>query len=343
VRSLLAGRSGRIRLLLLAAVAVASVAGVVVVAGVLDDRLPPGTGDTVATSRPMPSQGPTASATMPAASATTPAASARPSVTLLAVGDIAECASDGDERTGALAASLPGTIATLGDTAYRRGTQRELEECFGASWGPVRDRIAWAVSGNHDYMTDDGAPFRAYMGEAAVRDGRTYFSDALGPWHVVVLDTNCDQVEGGCGPDSPQVAWLRGDLAASTARCTVALYHQPRWSSGYHGDSGKVATVWETLADAGVDLVLNGHEHDYERFAPLDGAGAADPAGMTEIVVGTGGGDLRGFRSPPAPGSLVRKSSLFGLLEVTLEDGAWASRFVDTDGNVIDAASGSCD
>jgi alkaline phosphatase len=325
-RSLGAGRSGRLRLLALAVGAVVVVVLVIIITGVAQDRMAPGTGDTAGT--PAPDAGPSS---LPGTA-----------VRLVAVGDVAECASDGDERTGALAASLPGTIAILGDTAYDRGTRTELAQCFGASWGPVKDRIAWAVSGNHDYMTDDGAPLREYMGAAAVRDGRTYFADALGPWHVVVLDTNCDKVDGGCGPDSPQVAWLRDDLAASGARCTVALYHHPRWSSGYHGDTRSADAIWRTLADGGVDLVLNGHEHDYERFAPLDASGAEDPSGVVEIVAGTGGGDLRGFRSPPAPGSLVRKSSVFGLVEAMLADGSWSIRFVDADGQVVDRATGTC-
>jgi hypothetical protein len=326
VRSLAAGRAGRLRLLVLAAVVAVVAVMVVAISGVVEDRQAPGTGDTTGT--PAPDTSP---------SSPSPAAEI-----LVAVGDIAECASDGDERTGALAASLPGTIATLGDTAYDRGTRKELEECFGASWGPVKDRIAWAVSGNHDYMTDDGAPLREYLGAAAIRDGRTYFADVLGSWQILVLDTNCDKVAGGCGPDSPQVAWLRDTLAAGDARCTVALYHHPRWSSGYHGETRSADAIWRTLAEGGVDLVLNGHEHDYERFAPLDASGVEAPAGIAEIVVGTGGGDLRGFRTPPATGSVVRKSTLFGVVEATLADGSWAIRFLDVDGQVVDRASGTC-
>jgi hypothetical protein len=323
---LASGRAGRLRLLGLAVLVAVSVVTVIAITGALEDRQPPGTGDTPGT--PLPGAD---STLLPG-----------PAAVLLAVGDIAECESDGDERTGALAASLRGTIATLGDTAYDRGTRRELETCFGPSWGPVKERIAWAAHGNHDYMTDDGAPLREYLGLAAVRGGRTYFSDSLGSWHVVVLDSNCGKVEGGCGPDSPQVAWLQADLAASDARCTIALFHHPRWSSGYHGDTDSIDAVWQALVEGGVDVVLNGHEHDYERFVPLDASGAPDPGGITQVVVGTGGGNLRGFRSPPADGSVVRRSTLFGLVEAVLGDGAWAIRFVAADGSTIDEADGAC-
>ncbi len=326
VRSLAAGRAGRLRLLVLAAVVALVVVMLVVISGVVEDRQAPGTGDTTGTAAPD----------------TGPSFPPSPAEILIAVGDIAECGSNGDERTGALAASLQGTIATLGDTAYDRGTRSELAECFGASWGPVKDRIAWAVSGNHDYMTEDGAPLREYMGAAAVREGRTYFADELGSWQVLVLDTNCDKVAGGCGPDSPQVAWLRDTLAATDAWCTVALYHHPRWSSGFHGETRSADAIWRTLAEGGVDLVLNGHEHDYERFAPLDAYGAEDPSGIVEIVAGTGGGDLRGFRTPPATGSVVRRSTLFGVVEATLADGSWAIRFLDVEGQDVDRASGTC-
>jgi hypothetical protein len=279
------------------------------------------------------------------ASASPAASSASPPPTgeiLLAVGDIARCDSDGDEKTGALAASLPGTIATLGDTAYESGTSKQLDTCFGTSWGPVKDRIAWAITGNHDDMTDKGAPLQSYMGTAAVRDGKTYFSDTLGTWHVVVLDANCGVVAGGCGAESPQVQWLRQDLAANQSACTVALYHQPRWSSGYHGNAKDLDAIWTTLVDGGVDLALNGHEHDYERFAPLNAAGAVDEAGgLTEIIVGTGGGKLRGFRAPRT-GSVVRRSTVYGILETVLGNGSWTFRFLDTDGNVVDEGTGTC-
>ncbi len=186
------------------------------------------------------------------------------------------------------------------------GTTQQLEECFGGSWGGVKDRIRFAVTGNHDIHTDGGEPLQAYMGSAAARDGRTWFSEDLGTWHVVVLDSNCGFLGDLCGSESDQVRWLREDLAASGARCTLALMHQPRFSSGQHGDSQAVRSFWDELYAADAELVLGGHDHDYERFAPQAPDGTPDEArGVVEIVVGTGGADLEGFKEA-RPNSLVR-------------------------------------
>jgi hypothetical protein len=273
-----------------------------------------------------------------------PLSSAEPGavVTLLAAGDIGRCDSAADDATGALAASLRGVVATLGDTAYEDGSTQELEECFGGSWGGARDRVRFAVTGNHDLHTDDGEPLRAYMGSAASRDGRTWFSDDLGAWHVVVLDGNCGWLGDLCGSASDQARWLRDDLAASGARCTLALVHQPRFSSGQHGDSLAVRTLWDELYAADAELVLSGHDHDYERFGPQAPDGTSDDArGLVQFVVGTGGAGLEGFRAPK-PNSLVRIDDLHGLLELTLGADSWTFRFVDTAGVTRDSGGGRC-
>lgn len=263
-------------------------------------------------------------------------------VDMVAVGDIGRCDSTADDDTGRLAATLPGVIALLGDTAYPSGTMAELEQCFGASWGLLKDRVRFAVSGNHDDMTDRGLPLQRYLGAAAVRSGHTYFSEDLGAWHVVVLDANCGLVIGGCGPDSPQVRWLRDDLARSPARCTLALWHQPRWSSGDHGSSTDSGAFWDALSAAGADLVLNGHDHDYERFLPQDPPGTPDAtSGITELVVGTGGGTLRPFGHILAT-SVARTSETFGVLALTLRPGGWSSRFVAASGTFTDGGDGTC-
>lgn len=287
------------------------------------------------------SAGPTGSASAsPAASDA--AASDGGAVVLLAVGDVGRCDATGDDETGALAASLPGTVAILGDTAYESGSAAELERCFGESWGAVEDRIRYAAMGNHDMKTDDGAPLEAYLGDAVSRDGRTWFSDELGDWHVVILDSNCGFLQGACSSGSDQVRWLREDLAASDARCTLALWHHPRFSSGYHGNSGSVRALWEALHEARAELVLNGHEHDYERFAPQDAGGAADPTGgITEIIAGTGGGDLKPFERT-ASNSLVRIADTYGILELRLRRSGWSYRFLATDGRVLDQGDGTC-
>ena len=286
---------------------------------------------------PPVSTAPTAPVGPPASSAAGAAA-----VTLIAAGDIGRCDSTADDATGALAASLPGIVATLGDTAYPDGTTQQLEECFGGSWGGAKDRIRFAVTGNHDVHTDDGAPLQAYMGSAAARDGRTWFSDDLGAWHIVVLDGNCGFFGDSCASESEQVRWLREDLAASGARCTLALMHQPRFSSGDHGDDRALGAIWDALYAADAELVLAGHDHDYERFAPQAPDGTLDEArGIVQVVVGTGGADLEAFRGS-RPNSLVAINDAHGVLELTLDADSWSFRFVDVAGVARDAGEGSC-
>ncbi len=231
---------------------------------------------------------------------------------------------------------------TLGDNAYDAGSPAEFRACYDPTWGRFRDRTAFPVPGNHDYGVAGAAGYRAYFGTAAAPDGTTWYSRDVGTWHVVVLDANCDQPDVGCGPDSAQVRWLRRDLAASHARCTLALWHQPRFSSGEHGDDEATGPFWDALYAAGADLVLNGHDHDYERFAPQDPDGHADDArGLTEIVVGTGGGELRGF-AELVPNSVARSHGVFGVIDLTLAPDGWSSRFHATDGSFSDDAHGAC-
>jgi hypothetical protein len=306
-----------------------------------------GCGGEVTPASPSPSVGVDAGrATLPPAISPEPSAPAGPvtssAVTLIAAGDIGRCDSTADDATGALVEGLPGVVATLGDTAYEDGTRQELEECFGGAWGGVKDRIRFAVTGNHDLHTDGGEPLREYMGSAAARDGRTWFSDDLGAWHVVVLDSNCGFFGDLCGGESDQVRWLRDDLAASSAGCTLALMHQPRFSSGQHGDSQAVRSFWDELHAAGAELVLGGHDHDYERFAPQAPDGTLDEArGLVQFVVGTGGTDLEGFRQA-RPNSLVRIDDAHGVLELTLDADSWSARFIDIAGVTRDSGGGEC-
>ncbi len=286
---------------------------------------------------PGPSTAPTAPAGSFAGSGTDAA-----SVSVIAAGDIGRCDSAADDATGALAASLPGIVATLGDTAYPDGTTQQLEECFGGSWGGVKDRIRFAVTGNHDIHTDGGAPLQAYMGSAAVRDGHTWFSEDLGAWHIVVLDGNCGLLGDLCGSESDQARWLHEDLARNDAPCTLALMHQPKFSSGQHGDDGAIGSFWDELYAAGAELVLAGHDHDYERFAPQAPDGTPDQArGVVEIIVGTGGADLEAFKQA-RPNSLVAINDAHGVLDLTLGDRSWSFRFVDVAGVVRDSGEGSC-
>jgi alkaline phosphatase len=277
----------------------------------------------------------------------TPSAAGSPTpipaeVTLLGAGDIARCDGTGDEATAEMVAARDGIVFTLGDNAYENGSDADYRDCFAPSWGRFKDRIELPVAGNHDYGTQSAAGYRDYFGDRAVRDGTTWYSEDIGSWHVVVLDSTCDAVEGGCGADSPQVQWLREDLAASRAACTLALFHHPRFSSGEHGSDTEVAPFWDALYEAGADLVLNGHEHDYERFAPQDPQGRPDDArGITQLIVGTGGTPLRNFHDPIA-NSQVRASVSHGIVELRLRQTGWSWQFDATDGAFKDAGSGRC-
>ena len=183
------------------------------------------------------------------------------------------------------------------------------------------------MPGNHEYETRDAAGYKEYFGERPSGDGATL---VLGRPRVVARRRprlDLQPRRGGCGPDSPQVAWLRDDLAASDARCTLALFHHPRFSSGEHGSDDDVAPFWDVLYAAGADLVLNGHDHDYERFAPQDPAGNADDErGIMQLIVGTGGAEPREFEDP-VPNSRVRSSPPTASSSSALDQAGWRWQF----------------
>ena len=248
--------------------------------------------------------------------------------TLIAVGDIASCSSKGDEQTAALASKLPGTIAVLGDIAYPNGSPDDFRNCFDPSWGPLVPRIKAAL-GNHEYNTGTAAAAIARF--RLPRNG--WYSYALGSWHVVVLNGNCSFV-GGCGVGSPQWRWLEADLAAHPAACTLAYWHQPRYSSGLHGSDAAYQPFWDLLSRAKADLVLSGHDHDYERFAPV--------RGIRELVVGTGGAQLYPILFT-RPGSVVHTSATHGVLRLTLSQASYSWRFLPVaGGRFTDAGSAAC-
>jgi acid phosphatase type 7 len=280
-----------------------------------------------------------ASATAPATAS--PAAGQR-STTLLAAGDIASCTSDGDEQTAALLDSLPGTVLTLGDTVYDDGSADEFERCYLPSWGRFRHRT-YPAPGNHDYQTFEAMGYYGFFGPRAGQPGKGWYSFDRGRWHLIALNSNCEVV-GGCQPGSEQERWLRGDLAAHPARCTLAFWHHPRFSSGTtHGSDPAVGGLWLALYEAGADVVLVGHEHNYERFAPLDPLGGVDPArGVREFVVGTGGKSHYPFGSP-LPGSEARNSDSFGVLQLQLRRTGYSWRFLPAQGGSFqDSGSASC-
>jgi hypothetical protein len=249
-----------------------------------------------------------------------------PARTLVAAGDIASCRSSGDEQTAALVARTPGTVAALGDIVYEAGTTAEFRDCY--SWRRFRGRTRAAL-GNHEYGSAGARPAKAYFG----LPDRGYYSYELGAWHVVVLNSNCGPA-GGCQDGSPQQRWLAADLARSSARCTLGYWHHPRFSSGLHGSDETMAALWRTLARARADVVLAGHDHHYERFAPIDG--------IRSFVVGTGG------RSHYPVLWRVRRSEVvndttFGVLRLSLRADGYDWRFLPVAGSSFsDRGSGTC-
>jgi hypothetical protein len=257
-------------------------------------------------------------------------------------GDIADCTATQDSATAAIVARTPGTVFTLGDNSYPHGSASDFASCYGPTWGVVKDRTR-PVVGNHDYDTTNAAPYYAYFGAAAGDPAKGWYSYDIGTgWHVVVLNSNCAFV-GGCAAGSPQHQWLLADLAASTRPCTVAMWHHPRYSSGVYGPDGSTAAFWQALYEDGAELVLNGHEHDYERFAMQDPQGRLDPTyGLRQFVVGTGGSALRTFGTV-APHSEVRSVTAHGVLRLTLQDGSYDWQFLPVPGATLDdAGTGSC-
>jgi hypothetical protein len=298
----------------------------------------PATASTAAlatTSTTTPAAPPTAK---PTTSTTAPPVEA----VLLAAGDIASCSSSGDEATASLLAARPSaTVVTLGDNAYNRGTPAEFAGCFAPSWGAGKPRTR-PSPGNHDYATAGAAGYFGYFGPAAGDATTGYYSYDLGAWHVVALNSNCWVVS--CATGSAQERWLRADLAARRGGCTLAYWHHPRFSSGtVHGPTTAVAPLWQALYDYGAEVVLAGHEHNYERFAPLNPSGAVDPArGVRSFVVGTGGHSHYPF-GPALPGSEVRNRDTFGVLQLTLKADAFSWQFLPEPGRTFtDSGTAVC-
>jgi Bacterial Ig domain/RTX calcium-binding nonapeptide repeat (4 copies)/Calcineurin-like phosphoesterase len=260
---------------------------------------------------------------------------------LLAAGDVAGCTSPGDEATSAILDGQAGVVATLGDNAYPDGTPDQFAQCYEPSWGRHKWRTRPSV-GNHEYRTPGAAGYFGYFGSAAGEPGKGYYSYDLGAWHVVVLNSQCWEA-GGCEAGAPQEEWLRADLAASGASCTLAYWHHARFSSGRIAQLEWTEPLWKALWENGADVVLAGHDHIYERHARLAPSGDASPAhGIRQFVVGTGGHSHSGIVAPLAT-SEVRNSDTFGILKLTLREGGYDWLFLPEAGMTFtDAGSESC-
>ena len=259
---------------------------------------------------------------------------------LVGAGDIAG-AHDEDEATAQLLDNIAGTVFTLGDNAYWNGSAQQYNDFYDPTWGRHKDRTM-PIPGNHDYDTLDATGYFDYFGAAAGDPDKGYYSYDLGDWHIIALNTKCNRI-GGCDSSSPQAVWLQADLAANPSDCTLAYMHNPRYSSGAYGSNSSLDDLWQILYDAGAEVVLSGHDTDYERFAPQDAAGNADPLnGIRQFVVGTGGASLSPFETIQ-PNSEVRNSDTHGVLKLTLNATSYDWEFVPIAGQTFtDAGSASC-
>ena len=252
---------------------------------------------------------------------------------MVGAGDIARCAGRGDEATARLLDRIPGTIFAVGDNAYQSGTLAEFRDCYGPSWGRHKGRTR-PVPGNHEYLTAGAGGYFGYFGAAAGAPRRGYYSFDRGYWHVVALNSMCEEV-GGCGWTSPMVSWLRRDLAANRKKCTLAYFHHPLFSSGEHGNQTKMRPTWAALYSANADVVVSGHDHGYERFAPQKYDGTLDyRRGIREFVVGTGGAELRPFAAIKR-NSRARNATTFGVLRLNLNPRSYGWRFVPVAGKTF--------
>lgn len=263
-------------------------------------------------------------------------------VTFAGAGDIATCSQPFDEATALLLDQIPGTVFTLGDNVYSDGSALEFAQCYEPSWGRHKARTRPA-SGNHDYHIPDAADYFAYFGAAAGEPGKGYYSYNLGEWHIIVLNSECSDV-GGCTASSPQGQWLQADLAANPHTCTLAIWHKPRFSSGTRGGSTAFNDFWRLLYNAGADVVLNGHDHFYERFGKQTVTGAADPVyGLRQFIVGTGGAGLYAFGATVQPNSEARNNTTYGVLKLTLYPTSYDWEFVPIAGqSYTDSGSTAC-
>ncbi len=283
------------------------------------------------------------------------AAPALPAVKIAAVGDIACAPTDPNFNNGlgtATACRMKATsdlavagqydaVLPLGDLQYEDGSLGNFLASYDPSWGRVK-AVTRPVPGNHEYVTPNAAAYYQYFGAAAGDPAKGWYSFDLGSWHLIVLNSNCALI-GGCAAGSAQEQWLRADLAANPGVCTLAAWHHPRFSSGPHGDDPQTQALWQALEDAHADVILTGHDHIYERFAPQGPTGLADPAnGLRQFVVGTGGKILY----PLAPTHANREAAQatdFGLLELTLRRTGYDWRFVGVPGGTFtDSGSGVC-
>jgi acid phosphatase type 7 len=263
---------------------------------------------------------------------------------LVGAGDIASCDDlAGAEATAKLIDKIPGTVFAAGDLAYPDGSDEQFANCYGPTWGRFKDRTRPAP-GNHEYHKGGASGYSRYFGAAAGDPDKAYYSYDLGTWHILVLNSECTEI-GGCDAQSPQTKWLKQDLARHTTQCKLAYFHKPLFSSGgKHGNDPEIAPLWDALYVSAADVVINGHDHDYERFAPQDPSGHLDrKRGIREFVVGSGGKNSHRKMGIVQPNSEAHNDDTFGVLKLTLHPGSYDWEFVPEAGkNFKDAGTDAC-
>ena len=258
--------------------------------------------------------------------------------TLVGAGDIASCAGTADSDTAAVAAGVPGAIVfTAGDNVYPGGTPDNFANCYDPAWGSLKSRTKPGI-GNHEYEGVPGATgYFSYFGAAAGADQTGWYKYDAGTWRVYALSSECTSVT--C---PQQLAWLKADLGAEPHLCTIAIWHRPRFSTGPHGNSTRMDAIWQLLAANSAEIVVNGHDHMYERFTPLDGTGAAAANGLREFVVGTGGASLYAFKTDN-PLIDVRDNNSHGVLRLDLTQGGYSWQFLPSGtATFTDSGTGTC-
>jgi acid phosphatase type 7 len=270
-----------------------------------------------------------------------PGASQTRTVTMVGAGDIGRCDFKADRKTARLVGKIPGTVFTLGDSAYPDGTREQFRDCYDPTWGKYKKRTR-PTAGNHDYHTAGAKPYFNYFRWRAGRP-RGYYSYDRGAWHIVALNSNCEEV-GGCDWRSAQGRWLSTDLANHRGRCTLAYFHHPLYASGSGYDSPEVKPFWHILYNYHADVILNGHAHRYERFARISPSGERSSArGIRQFIVGTGGAPGGSQQGPDEPRVQAKKVGAPGVLKLHLGSGFYHWRFVPVAGrNYTDSGKARC-
>ena len=271
-------------------------------------------------------------ASMAAVLTATPGGGKPKTVTLVGAGDINSCNEKWDRKTARLVGKIGGTVFTLGDHAYPDGTSAQFRDCYDPTWGKFKKRTRPSV-GDNDYTTSGAKPYFDYFrGRAGERRGG-YYSYDRGSWHIVVLNSICEEV-GGCGRNSPQGHWLRTDLAQNPTKCTLAYFHDPLYASGREDDRPKVKPFWTELYNHHADVILSGSAHRYERYARITPSGELSSArGIRQFIVGTGGAPGGSQKGPGEPHRVqAKKLDAPGVLKLELGSGFYRWKFAPVEG-----------